>query len=294
MKEGDYSVELIAIEEGTADVMQGGRTMPRWAPGDLIGEMGLLKRRPRNADVIATSPMRLIKLTHWEIRRMSDTTVARITELIEARRQSGGSPIPPPEAADRPACAPAAAAPAPAPARSSSAVRAAGRYDGDRQRHPGLVLRRRRQRPWRRASSWRARSWPPAPRLIDIGGESGATNRPAVDPGEEIARVVPLIERGSGELGARVSVDTYKPEVAAGGDRRRGLNRQRRQRPARSRARRRLRRRPAPALVLMHTTPPPKQQLPDRHSTADGGRRAGISRRSGSRWRRRAASPSSS
>jgi dihydropteroate synthase len=50
--------------------------------------------------------------------------------------------------------------------------------------------------------------------LIDIGGESGVTNRPAVDPEEEIGRVVPLIERIAGELGARVSVDTYKPAVA--------------------------------------------------------------------------------
>jgi dihydropteroate synthase len=51
--------------------------------------------------------------------------------------------------------------------------------------------------------------------LIDIGGESGVTNRPAVTPEEEIARVVPLIERVAGELGAVVSVDTYKPAVAA-------------------------------------------------------------------------------
>lgn len=51
--------------------------------------------------------------------------------------------------------------------------------------------------------------------VIDVGGESGVTNRPAVEPGEEIARVVPLIERIAGELGAIVSVDTYKPEVAA-------------------------------------------------------------------------------
>ncbi len=50
--------------------------------------------------------------------------------------------------------------------------------------------------------------------VIDIGGESGVTNRPAVDPEEEIDRVVPLIERVVGELGVRVSVDTYKPVVA--------------------------------------------------------------------------------
>jgi dihydropteroate synthase len=50
--------------------------------------------------------------------------------------------------------------------------------------------------------------------MIDIGGESGVTNRPPVDPNEEIERVVPLIERVAGELGALVSVDTYKPPVA--------------------------------------------------------------------------------
>jgi CRP/FNR family transcriptional regulator, cyclic AMP receptor protein len=90
LKEGDYSIELIAIEEGTADVLQGGRTIASLVPGDLIGEMGLLERRPRNADVIASSPMRLIRLTHWEIRRMSDETVARIKAIIEQRRQSAG------------------------------------------------------------------------------------------------------------------------------------------------------------------------------------------------------------
>ena len=50
--------------------------------------------------------------------------------------------------------------------------------------------------------------------IIDIGGESGVTNRPAVAAEEEIERVVPLIERVAGELGALVSVDTYKPAVA--------------------------------------------------------------------------------
>ena len=50
--------------------------------------------------------------------------------------------------------------------------------------------------------------------VIDIGGESGVTNRPPVTPEEEIERTVPLIERVAGELGALVSVDTYKPQVA--------------------------------------------------------------------------------
>lgn len=50
--------------------------------------------------------------------------------------------------------------------------------------------------------------------IIDIGGESGVTNKPAVDVAEEIARVVPVIEAVAQLPGAVVSVDTYKPEVA--------------------------------------------------------------------------------
>jgi dihydropteroate synthase len=50
--------------------------------------------------------------------------------------------------------------------------------------------------------------------IVDIGGESASTGRPPVDPDEEIERVVPLVESVAGELGALVSVDTYKPPVA--------------------------------------------------------------------------------
>jgi CRP-like cAMP-binding protein len=89
MKQGDYSTELIAIEEGTAEVLRDGQKVADLGPGDLIGEMGLLERRPRNADVIATSPMRVMKLTHWEIRRMSEDTVGRIERLVQERQQAG-------------------------------------------------------------------------------------------------------------------------------------------------------------------------------------------------------------
>jgi CRP/FNR family transcriptional regulator, cyclic AMP receptor protein len=89
MKQGDYSTELIGIEEGTADVIQDGKKIASLGEGDLIGEMGLLEHEPRNADVIATSPMRVMKLTHWEIRRMSDETLDRIKEIVGKRRREG-------------------------------------------------------------------------------------------------------------------------------------------------------------------------------------------------------------
>src|SRR6201997_1120792 len=85
MKQGDYSTELIGIEEGTADVVHDGEKIASLKEGDLIGEMGRLESEPRNADVIATSPMRVMKLTHWEIRRMSDETIERIKQIVQQR-----------------------------------------------------------------------------------------------------------------------------------------------------------------------------------------------------------------
>jgi dihydropteroate synthase len=49
--------------------------------------------------------------------------------------------------------------------------------------------------------------------LIDVGGESGVTDKPPVSAEEERRRVVPLVERLAAD-GVLVSVDTFKPEVA--------------------------------------------------------------------------------
>jgi dihydropteroate synthase len=50
--------------------------------------------------------------------------------------------------------------------------------------------------------------------LLDVGGESAVGGRPAVPVAKELARVVPLVSRLAAG-GAPISVDTYKPEVAA-------------------------------------------------------------------------------
>ena len=98
--------------------------------------------------------------------------------------------------------------------------------------------------------------------ILDIGGESASTGRPAVSVEQEIERVVPLIEHVTGELAAIVSVDTYKPPVAraaiAAGARIvndvSGL---------RDPALAEVCAQSGAALVLMHTRAAPKQRLQD-------------------------------
>ncbi len=99
--------------------------------------------------------------------------------------------------------------------------------------------------------------------LIDIGGESGTTDRPPVSAEEEIARVVPVIEAVCSQLGARVSVDTYKPAVAraaiaAGASIVNDVSGLRDPELADVCAQ------TGAGLVVMHTIAPPKQRLHDR------------------------------
>jgi dihydropteroate synthase len=50
--------------------------------------------------------------------------------------------------------------------------------------------------------------------ILDVGGESATTGRAPVAAEQEAELVVPVVERLAGGLGARVSIDTYKPSVA--------------------------------------------------------------------------------
>ncbi len=52
--------------------------------------------------------------------------------------------------------------------------------------------------------------------VVDVGGESTRPGAEEVPVGEELRRVVPVIERLAAEAGVPVSIDTRKAEVAAG------------------------------------------------------------------------------
>lgn len=86
MREGDYSNDMVAIQSGTADVVQGGRSVGSLGPGDVFGEIGVLEHELRTASVVASSPMRLIRLTTWDVKRLPRDVRDRLSELVEARR----------------------------------------------------------------------------------------------------------------------------------------------------------------------------------------------------------------
>jgi CRP/FNR family cyclic AMP-dependent transcriptional regulator len=89
VREGDFSYEFMAIEEGTAEVTRGGQHVADLGPGDFFGETGLLERTLRNATVTAKTPMRLVALTGWDLKRVERTApqaIERVRSTLEERR----------------------------------------------------------------------------------------------------------------------------------------------------------------------------------------------------------------
>ena len=87
--EGGFSRELLAIEDGTAEVSRDGEHIADLGPGDVFGEAGMLDDEMRSATVIATSRLKLISLGHFEVQRLKKDApgiYSRIEELIEQRR----------------------------------------------------------------------------------------------------------------------------------------------------------------------------------------------------------------
>jgi CRP-like cAMP-binding protein len=95
VKEGDYSYDFIGIEDGTAEVLRGDERVGELGPGDFFGEIGVMERTLRTATVNATSPMRLITLTRWDLMRMEKEmpdAMAQIRKAADERRPASIDP----------------------------------------------------------------------------------------------------------------------------------------------------------------------------------------------------------
>lgn len=89
--EGRFGYEFFVIEEGTADVTHGDRTIASLGPGDFFGEIALVEAERRTASVIATEAMRAIVMTRRDFAEMQaemPNVAATIRQAVEDRRGS--------------------------------------------------------------------------------------------------------------------------------------------------------------------------------------------------------------
>jgi CRP/FNR family transcriptional regulator, cyclic AMP receptor protein len=89
-RKGDSAHNLYVIEQGTAKVVRDEQYLDELGPGDFFGEMGLREGAPRNAHVIATTPMTLMILAGHAFRQLErehPALASRISATIEQRRR---------------------------------------------------------------------------------------------------------------------------------------------------------------------------------------------------------------
>ena len=91
LQEGGFSRELLAIEDGTAEVTRDGEHVADLGPGDIFGEAGMLDDEMRSATVTATSTLKMISMGHFEVQRLkkdAPDVYSRIEDLVEERKSS--------------------------------------------------------------------------------------------------------------------------------------------------------------------------------------------------------------
>lgn len=91
---------FFVVVDGEAEVSVSGQARRVLRAGDYFGEMSIIDRSPRSADVVATTPLRCLVFTQWSFRpflkdhpdvawAMLEVLVRRLREVEAARSADG-------------------------------------------------------------------------------------------------------------------------------------------------------------------------------------------------------------
>ncbi len=83
-REGEMGHQYFVILEGEAKVSRHGRKIATVGPGDAFGELSLLSRAPRNATIVAETPMELVVLGQREFAGLIDDVPGFARKLLGA------------------------------------------------------------------------------------------------------------------------------------------------------------------------------------------------------------------
>ena len=83
IREGTRSTEAYVVVAGRAVVRRNGRKIAEVGPGDVIGELGLLLGRPREATVVAETPLEVLALERSALKDAIDDVPGLAWKLLE-------------------------------------------------------------------------------------------------------------------------------------------------------------------------------------------------------------------
>ena len=82
--EGEVGDQMLVVLSGSANVVRGGRKIASLAPGDVVGELGVLSRAPRNATVTTTSDSEVAIIGQRSMHRLLADAPGFARKLLEA------------------------------------------------------------------------------------------------------------------------------------------------------------------------------------------------------------------
>ena len=82
VNEGETGHEFFVILDGTARVTRRGKRVATLGPGSAFGELALLDKAPRNATVVAETPMELVVLGQREFAGIIDEVPGFARKLL--------------------------------------------------------------------------------------------------------------------------------------------------------------------------------------------------------------------
>jgi CRP-like cAMP-binding protein len=84
LTEGEPGDSMYVILSGTASVVKGGRVLAELGAGDVVGELAVLSRMPRNATVRTTSDGDVAVIRRRDVYRLIEDTSGVARKLLEA------------------------------------------------------------------------------------------------------------------------------------------------------------------------------------------------------------------
>jgi CRP-like cAMP-binding protein len=82
--EGEVGDRMLVLLAGSATVQRGGRKIAALSAGDVIGELGVLSRSPRNATVVTTADSEVAVIGQRAINRLLADAPGFARKLLEA------------------------------------------------------------------------------------------------------------------------------------------------------------------------------------------------------------------
>ncbi len=91
VEQGRLAYELFVLESGSADVVIDDQVIAQMGPGDVVGEIGVLKTHTRTATVVATSPITAIVIYGPELTALTESLPGVRAELERLITERTGS-----------------------------------------------------------------------------------------------------------------------------------------------------------------------------------------------------------